>query len=163
MNIKAVSGRIYSGAKSACKYAAKTVKQASLDPVVRKNFKSSLPTAAACVGGFSLLSLLKNRKRDGKQGKIERNSGNFAFAAFGVAAFNKFFKNNEAVKLKDIWNNAKNHNFNQVKQILKTNKLNIIAFAAALAGVKIITNLATKGADYTINKVVKPPKLEDKQ
>lgn len=161
MDIKAISGRIYNGVKSAGKYVAHTAKAVSKDPSVIRNTKASLPAVAVCVGGFSLLALLRNKKKDGKQGKLEKSSGSLAQLAFLAAGFKTFFKNNDGKHLKNAFKSMFAGNFSQAKNILKTNKNNIIAFGVGLIGIKLVTNVLTKALDSTINEVTKSSKLGD--
>ena len=146
--------------RSVAKKTYGTVKKSFLNEVAQNNFKKSLPAALICTGGFSLLSLLPNRKTDGKQNKLEKKSGTFAAVAFAVASFKKFF-NAENKTLKNIFDDARKLNFKEGFEKLKTNKSNAIVYLASIIGVKILTDIATKGVDGIVNDVFEPKKLGD--
>ena len=137
-----------------------TVKKSFLNDVARNNFKKAAPTALICTGGFSLLSLIPNRKTDGKQKKLEKKSGTLAAIAFAVASFKKFF-NAENKTLKNLFNDVKKLNFKDGLEKLKTNKSNVIVYLASIVGVKVLTDIATKGIDGIVNDIAEPKKLGD--
>ena len=112
-----------------------------------------------CTGGFSLLAFLNNRKKDGKQTSLEKTSGTFAQVAFAVASFKHFFKNTNGKQLENAFDKIKKLNFSEALEVIKTNKSNVIVYAASIIGVKVATDILTKVLDMGINKVKGNPKL----
>ncbi len=145
-------------AQKSAKKVGTIVKKAVENPVARENFKKSMPIALAATGAFSLMSILPNRKADGKQGSIEKKSGAVAAAVFAIASFKKFF-NVENQSFKDIFKKLSEMNIGEAFEILKTNKSNAILFLASIIGVKIVTNVLTKGLDAFINEAANTKNL----
>ncbi len=155
-----VGKNFYSGAKTALGCARELAQESFKNPVVRANAKNALPLAILSAGAFSTFSLLPNRKGDGKQGKLERTSGKLASIAFAVAGFKKFF-NVPTMKLKELSILLKKMKFKDALEILKTNKENIVIYALMVAGVRVVTDLVTKGLDDKVIEEFQPQKLGD--
>lgn len=157
--IRKTGNAAYKAAKKTGNLAFNTVSGAFSNPLVRKNAKAALPAALVCTGGFSLLAFLNNRKKDGKQTSLEKTSGTFAQVAFAVASFKHFFKNTNGKQLENAFDKIKKLNFSEALEVIKTNKSNVIAYAASIIGVKVATDILTKVLDMGINKVKGNPKL----
>lgn len=160
-SIKTAGLNVANAAKSAGVFAAVSVGRAFKNPAVRKNARKSLPAALACTGGFSLLAFLKNKKRDGKQTKLEKSSGTLAQIAFAAASFKHFFKNTNVEQLGSAFQNLKKFHFREAWNVLKINKSNAIVYAASVIGVKLVTDLTTKLIDTVTKKTGLSPKLGD--
>lgn len=156
--VKSVSSSIVGSARKVAKKSYDTVKNAFDDSVARSNLKKSLPTAFATMGVFSLMSVLPNRKADGKQGKLEKKSGAIASVVFAALSYKKFF-NVEGKGIKDIFSELKKLNTAEALNLLKINKSNLILFLVSIFGVKLLTNIATKGIDGFINEAANVKKL----
>ncbi len=142
------------------KRTSQTVKHSFDNPVAKKSFKKSLPVACATAGALSLFSLIPNRKADGKQTKIEKKSGTLASVIFALASFKKFF-NVEGQKVKDIFSKLKLMKVDEVWDIVKAKKANAVLYIATILGVKIVTDVVTKGIDAFVNEITDPKKLGD--
>lgn len=151
---------IYSRARTVAKGTCNQVKKSFKNPIVRSNAKNALPVAILTAGAFSAMSLLPNRKGDGKQGKLEKMSGKLASYAFAIAGFTKFFKvpTKDPKELEVIFKKAK---IKDVLETLNTNKENIVAYIFMILGVRVVTNLLTKGLDEKVIEEFKPQKLGD--
>lgn len=158
-SVKNIGTKAYKTVKKVGKGAYNVVTDAFKNPQVQKNAKSALPTAIACTAGFSLLSLIKNKK-DGKQGKIEKSSGRLAQITFAVASFKHFFKDLKMEQVKNAFENAKALKFDDAAKLFKTSKSSLVAFAVSLVGVKLATNLLTKICDLGVNKAFEKPELD---
>lgn len=158
-SIRKTGTTVYRTAKKAVKAAYNTVSDAFSNPYVRKNAKNAMPAALACMGGFSLMAFLNNKKKDGRQGALEKSSGTLAQIAFAVASFKHFFKNQGREKFGTIIENLKKFKFKDAFEVLKTNKSNVIVYAASIIGVKIATDITTKILDMGINKIFNKPRL----
>lgn len=148
------------GARTVARGTYKQAKKSFNNPVVRANAKNALPYAILSAGAFSLMSVLPNRVGDGKQGKLEKASGKIATIAFAAATFKKFFKAPN-IKLKELPIVFAKTKFKDVLGTLKNNKENIVMYALMLAGVKIGTDLLTRGLDDTIFDEYHPRRLGD--
>ena len=151
MNISKITSSICPKIKKVANGAYKLVRQIPADEVVMKNIKKAAPIAAASIAGFGLFGLLKNKRRDGKQGKLEKASNTFAKAAFAVGAFNKFFKIPKSIPIKDGAFDI------SLSKILKQQKLNIAAYAIGIVGVGLATTILTK----VVDKFTKPKALNE--
>ena len=149
--IKNIGTTVYRKAKSTAKETALLVRGALANSQSAKNLKNALPAAAICTGAFSLMSLLPNKKSDGSQKKLEKKSGTIATAVFALTSFKTMFNTGE-IKFKDAIKKLKKLDYKDMQHILWTNKANLILFIASLAGVKIATDIATKGLDIVANE-----------
>lgn len=145
------------GVKTGAKVAASTLSGIKNDKTVIKSVKSALPLAALCVGGFGLLGLLKNRKRDGKPGNLEQNCGNFAKFAFVAGAFSKFFNKPIEKEAKEGFEKIKSaFDASGILNKVKAQKNNVVAFALMVGAVGVATKIVAKITD----PLTKPDMLE---
>ena len=149
--IQNIGTNVYRNVRGAADTAIKTVNAALANSQSAKNLKNALPGAAICTGAFSLMSLLPNNKSDGSQKKLEKKSGNIAAAVFAFTSFKTMFNTGE-IKIKDALKKLKKLDYKDAQNILKTNKSNLILYALSIAGVKIATDVATKGLDFFVNE-----------
>ena len=158
--IRNIGVRTFNTAKGVANRAYGTLKNTFDNPAAVKNFKKALPGAGLAVGAFSMMALLPNRKLDGKQGRVEKKSGSLAAIVFALSSFKKFF-NVENKKVADVFSGLKKKNASELYQSLKTNKSNVVLFLASIIGVKLLTNITTKGLDGIVNEVFDAKKLEE--
>ncbi len=159
-NIKNVGVGIIHEAGRAAKKVKNDIKGAFGDVYAKTNLRKSLPEAMLLTGVFSLLSFLPNRKSDGKQGKVEKKSGNYAAFIYALVSFKKFF-NFEGNTLKSLFTKLKNTELGDIPKTLKTNKANGIMYLISILGVKIATDIGTKGIDAIISERFNTKKLGD--
>ncbi len=159
-SVKNVGSGFVNTAKSTVKSAYSGVKNSFNNPVARNNFKKSIPSAALTAGIFSLFSLLPNRKADGKQGKLEKKSGTLASLVFAVASFKKFFAT-DGQSFKDIFSKLKKLNLSEALELLKLNKSNAILYIASIIGIRIATDITTRGIDAFVNEALNTKQLGD--
>lgn len=148
-------------AKATGEFVAREVSDAISNQVVKGKVKKVAPYAALCVGAFSLLGLMKNKKSDGKPGIIERKSSTLATAAFGLISAKKFFKNADVETLKGIYKYRNILNPKKTLHIIGVNKKTAVAFAASLAAVKLATLAGVKAVDCFAKGAFGDSKLDE--